>query len=264
MGRIIGSVPDHNIDKVLEKYPRKRNELPDTYRKIYDEHYMKNRAGATAASSVAQRMESWMHKKTAAGLSKSDYDGMRMLEIGAGTLNHLSYVPSSVSYSIVEPYEYLFKTSPHAHRISMAYADISDIPAEVKYDQIVSIATFEHVCSLPEVVAHAGLHLSNPGQLRVAIPSEGTLLWYLGWKLTTGLEFRLRRGLNYSVLMKYEHVNTAREIEQILAMLFREVKVRVFGIAKSISFYRYYECSSPDIERCKYVKAYFSSTLSDS
>lgn len=68
-----------------------------------------------------------------------------------------------------------------------------------------------------------------------SIPSEGTFLWKLGWKMTTGLEFKINYNLDYGKLMKYEHVNTAEEIEQILEYFFSEVSCKVFGLSKEIS-----------------------------
>jgi hypothetical protein len=73
--------------------------------------------------------------------------------------------------------------------------------------------------------------------------NEGTFLWKLGWKLTTGLEFRLSYGLDYGLLMAHEHVNTAYEIDRILRHFYEKVECSCFGINKSIAFYRFYLCT---------------------
>jgi hypothetical protein len=65
------------------------------------------------------------------------------------------------------------------------------------------------------------------------------------------LEFKLKHGLDYGLFMKHEHVNTAKEIEEVLEYFFKEIKCKVFGLSKSISFYRYYECHNPRIDRCR-------------
>jgi hypothetical protein len=140
-------------------------------------------------------------------------------------------------------------------RIRHIYRDTGQIPTRRQYDRITSVAVFEHVCNLPEVVARTGLLLNDGGALRVSIPSEGTWLWTLGWKLTTGLEFRLRYGLDYGVLMRHEHVNTAAEIEDVLRHFFRNLSCDVFGLSRGISLYRFYACSNPDRARCEaYLK----------
>ncbi|MGH9962066.1 MAG: hypothetical protein ACREBC_33880, partial [Pyrinomonadaceae bacterium] len=172
------------------------------------------------------------------------------LEIGAGTLNHFPYEAQSTLYDIVEPFRYLYESSPNLTSVREIYSDISAIPRIAKYDRIISIATFEHICNLPEVVAQSALLLADEGQLRAAIPSEGTILWRLGWKFTTGVEFKRKHKLDYEVLMKHEHVNTAREIEEILRHFFSKVAQAAFGFNKSLSFYQFYACSKPRLDTC--------------
>ena len=69
--------------------------------------------------------------------------------------------------------------------------------------------------------------------------------------MVTGHEFKKRYGLNYQVLMKYEHVNTANDIEAVLEVFFDRVACRVFGLCKGLGFYRFYECSSPRTEAAR-------------
>lgn len=234
---------------VFSQFPKIRPKLPKDIAAIYSAHYKSNRKGQTAASSLSQKMESWLHKQVAKDLidhSKSK----TTLEIGAGTLNQLRYEPVVGPYDIVEPFGELYKDSDSLRRIRNIYSDIDEIPDSYKYDRITSVATFEHICNLPEVIAKCGLLLSVGGALRISIPSEGTLLWELGWKLTTGLEFRIKHGLDYGLLMRHEHVNTANEIEEILNYFFVNVEPRYYGISRSFSLYQFYSCSSPRIEKC--------------
>ena len=114
------------------------------------------------------------------------------------------------------------------------------VPDNQRYDRITSIASFEHICNLPEVIAKSGLLLKPGGVLRTSIPSEGTCLWSLSWKLTTGIEFRIKYGLDYGILIKHEHVNSAREIEELLCYFFKNTKCIVFGLSKKLSFYQFY------------------------
>jgi hypothetical protein len=237
-------------ENLLARFPKRRPELPEAYRSIYVEHYRRNRGGASTASSLAIKMEAWMHRKVAADVSDTR-NHFTTLEIGAGNLNHLCYEPSSQPYEVVEPFEDLYQGSPYRNRVAAVYRDLDDI-ADRQFDRIISVATFEHLCDLPSVVARCGLLLAPGGNLRVAIPSEGTLLWTLGWKLTTGVEFRLRHGLSYGVLMRHEHVNTAAEIARVLDIFFRKVRRQVFGVTPLLSFYQFFECSTPDLERCRY------------
>ena len=231
---------------MFEDYPKKRTELPPAFQGIYSEYHRRNREGETTASALSQRMESWLHRKVASDVR--DTAERSTLEIGGGTLNQLKY-ENSRPYDIIEPFRELYVNSPFRDRIREFYNDIDQIDSTKKYDRIISIATFEHITDLPKVVAKTCILLSPGGTLRVSIPNEGNFLWKLGWKLTTGLEFRIRRGLDYGILMTYEHVNTADEIEKVIEYFYGKVSCLCFGIGKRFALYRFYECTDPDIKR---------------
>lgn len=235
---------------MFDNFPKLRPPLPREIEDIYTAHYKSNREGQTTASSLAQKMESWLHRQVAMDVANFQDSANVTLELGAGTLNQLKYEPPIEAYDIVEPLTDLYRDSPLLGRVRNIYSDISEVPSSCRYDRITSVATLEHVCNLPEVIARSGLLLAENGSLRASVPSEGTLLWTLGWKLTTRLEFKLKHGLDYGLLMKHEHVNTAREIEEVLQYFFKDIECKVFGLSKSISLYRYYECRSPRIDTC--------------
>jgi hypothetical protein len=110
------------------------------------------------------------------------------------------------------------------------------------------VAALEHICDLPVVLARTVLRLEPGGELRAAIPSEGGLLWRLGWTLTTGLEFRLRHGIDYGELMRHEHVNDAYEMEALIRALFEHVRIRSFGLGLQFSLYRFILASKPRLD----------------
>jgi len=234
---------------LFSQFPKHRAPLPPEYAAIYLQHYRNSREGNSQILSLAQRAERWMHRKVA----KDAGDGppKATLEIGAGNLNQLPYEPNSQPYDIVEPFRELYESSPHRQRVRNIYDDVSQIPQEHRYDRITSIAVLEHVCNLPELVARSALLLADGGCFRAGIPSEGTILWRLGWQLTTALDFRARHNLDYKVLMRYEHVNTASEIEEVLRYFFSDTRTSVFGVMRSLSFYQFFACSGPRLERCR-------------
>lgn len=236
---------------ILDKFPKKRIELPAAFQKIYNQHYLINREGKSATTSLSQKLESWMHKKVAEDVIANK--NLSTLEIGAGTLNQLKYEPAQKAYDIVEPFTELFEGSPLLHHVRTVYKDINEIN-NVKYYRITTIATFEHIMDLPFVVAKAALLLNEKGHLRVSIPNEGTIMWRLGTEVT-GFEFKKKYGLDYQILMQYEHVNTADDIEQVLDYFFEKTTCSVFGLSKSLAFYRFYDCSVP---RMKNVSNYFN------
>lgn len=228
---------------MFEKFPKKRQPLPEAYEKIYLKHYFESRCGKTAVLALASLMEGWLHRQ----VSRSSAPDKVTLEIGAGTLNQIPYERSS-AYDVVEPFKVLYEESPFIKKVRYKYDKINDVPAANRYDRITAIASFEHIENLPEVVAISCGLMKENGRLHVAIPNEGRFLWRFAYKMTTAVAFRRKYGLDYEVLMRYEHINTADEIEEILRHFFRDVKEKLLGLGKDFSVYRYYECGNQDLQ----------------
>ncbi|MCA9399030.1 MAG: class I SAM-dependent methyltransferase [Candidatus Omnitrophica bacterium] len=241
-------------DTMFSHYPKKREPLPPEYQAIYKQHFAENRKGSTRTSSAASKMEAWMHRRIAEDVEKA-VQSPRTLELGAGGLNHLCYEPDVKHYDVVEPYTDLIQESPYKDRVQHFYKDIFEVPQEPLYQRIISIAVLEHLEELPRIVAKSGLLMTEDGSFRAGIPNEGTILWKLGYRLTTGIEFRQRYKLDYEILMRHEHVNTADDIDAVLTYFFQKVRCRVFGLSKGFAFYRFYECHGPDKDKCReYLK----------
>lgn len=219
--------------------------MPAEFQKLFLEHMANNRSGGTPASYLTRKMEAWLHQRVARDVRGRT--GQATLEIGAGSLNQLAY-ERTVPYDIVEPSAASYGSSKYRDRVGHIYADISEIRPPARYDRITSIAVFEHILDLPQVVARTCLLLKENGTLRVAIPNEGTLLWKLGWAMTTGLEFRLKYGLKYGILMKHEHVNSAQEVEEVLGYFYKRLRCSCLDVGRRLAFYRFYECSAPQTE----------------
>lgn len=236
-----------DLATLLARFPKTRPALPPALQAIYTRQYLENRGGETPAASLSQRLERWLHRQVASDVRNSKAAGAT-LELGAGTLNQLAYEPTCEAYDIVEPFEDLYRDSVLKARVRAVYADASDVPRDRTYARITSVASLEHICDLPLVLARAARLLAPEGTLRAAIPSEGGFLWKLGWMCTTGLEFRLRHGLDYGLMMAHEHVNDACEIETLVRALFDEVEVRSFGIGRQFSLYRFLAARRPRLD----------------
>ena len=124
---------------MFESYPKQRPELPAAYKVIYEKAYAENRKGETRATSLAQRLERWLHYAVARDASADK----ATLELGAGTLNQLPYEPAAPRYDIVEPMTFLYEGSPHRARVRDAFAEIEHVPAERRYDRITSCASMK-------------------------------------------------------------------------------------------------------------------------
>lgn len=139
-------------------------------------------------------------------------------------------------------------------RIDSRFGDIGSIPAGELYDRVVSIACLEHLTNLPYVIAKCGLMLGPRGLFQAGIPMEGGFLWGLGWRMSTGLSFRLRHGLDYGEIMRHEHVSDANEIVSVVQYMFSRVTLKMFPLpVRHLSLYGYIEAQRPLLNRCKEI-----------
>ncbi len=235
-----------NIDRLLNDFPRIRPQLPPVYQDIYEQEYKDNRSGQNPVQNLSQRVESWMHRQVAGQASNGS-----ILEIGAGTLNHMPY-EKETSYDIIEPFTLLYEDSPHRERVRTAYTDICDVPDTLCYQRIISVAVLEHLEELPLTLAISACLLEPGGAFQAGIPSEGGFLWGLGWRTTTGLSYRVRTGLSYKTCMQHEHINNAPEIIALVKHFFKRVELRYFPLPHHhLSLYVYLHATEPEVNNCK-------------
>jgi SAM-dependent methyltransferase len=233
------------VERLLRTYPRTRPPLSPAHEASYVEHYRANRSGE-GISRIVMQLEAWMHREVARTTAET------ILELGAGNLNHVPYHPSARVYDVVEPFRELWEDSPHRRAVRSIFGDIAEVPEQSAYDTILSVAVLEHLTDLPTVIARSALLLRQGGELRAAFPSEGGFLWGLSWRTTTGAAYRLKRGLNYSAIMRHEHVNSAREILEILGYFFTQVEVTRFPSPwHHFSFYTAASATLPRLDRCR-------------
>jgi hypothetical protein len=240
--------------KIIARFPKTRPPLTPAHEKIYAEEYKKTRGDdKPLTSKISSGVSGWMHRKVAGSAPSGP-----VLELGAGTLNHLPYEEGAAPYDIVEPFTYLYEGHPGLKKIRTVYADIRDVPPAARYQRIISVAVLEHLTELPFAVARSGLLLADGGVFQAGIPAEGGFLWGLAWRCSTGLAYRLRTGLPYKALVRHEHINTAQEIVTVLRHFYKKVRVHYFPfIGVHASLFLYIEALEPDLERCQdYLKAY--------
>jgi hypothetical protein len=241
----------NNFLKLLEAFPKSRMDLPLKYKKIYEIEYKINRNGHSLINSLAIRLELWMHKKVAS------LKGDSILELGAGTLNHMKFESQFQFYDVVEPFKNLYLDNSNLNEIRNIYGDVNEIDGKNLYKKVLSIATLEHVTNLPYVLSKSAKLLRPDGVFQAGIPTEGGILWYLSWRFITGLSFFFRYGLNYAVVMRHEHVNTAKEIECLVKFIYRDVRIVRFPINSfHLSFYSYIEARNPDPEKIFFIESY--------
>ncbi len=214
-----------SVEALLASYPRIKPDLPPRQKAIYESHIVASRTGESRLLRAVNWVEGWMHRTVASASAP----GQTVLELGAGTLNHIPYEPDTV-YDAVEPMGALIAQSQLRDRLRALYGSIDAVPSANRYDRIFSIAVLEHLEELPRIVAKSAGLLKPGGLFQAAIPSEGGLLWGLSWRLTTGLAYRLRNGCAYAPVMRHEHINSAPEILAVLGWFFQDVQVKRFPL----------------------------------
>lgn len=230
------------IEALLRSYPRVRPALSPAHQASYVEHYRANRAD----SGISMRLEKWMHRQLARQSAAT------ILEIGAGNLNHVPYHPHAAAYDVVEPFRELWEDSPYRKSVRAIYHDLAEVPADAAYDLILSVAVLEHLTELPDIVARSALLLRDGGRWCAAFPSEGGFLWGLAWRTTTGVMYRMKWGLDYGAIRRYDHVNTAPEILAVLQYFFGAIELTRFPLpAHQLSFYAVATATEPRKDRCR-------------
>lgn len=79
--------------------------MPAAYARIYAAEYRANRVGGNWLARAVQGLEGWMHRVIARGGVGA---AGPILEIGAGTLNHLPY-EAARPYDAIEPFDALYE-----------------------------------------------------------------------------------------------------------------------------------------------------------
>ena len=237
----------NSMQELIQSYPRVRPELPASIAEHYDQEYHDQLSRKRLAWSASKRVEEWMHRKVRDGSR-----GGSVLELGAGPLNHLVFEEPDGAYDIVEPRDFLYRDSPELSKVRDCYRDLTDVPTDRNYDRVISVAVLEHIPDLPQCLAKCGTLLKSGGILQAGIPEEGGFLWGAGWRMTTGLSFKLRTGCSYGLVMRHEHLSEAPEIEKLVGFFFEDVRVCRFPFAlHHLSLYGYIEARQPRLERCR-------------
>ncbi len=239
---------DAGIGAVMGRFPKIRPALSPKEEAVHATLMKRNRERLTLFTRVSDFLESWMHRRVSKGTQLPP--GHHLLEIGAGTLNHIPYEPAEVVYDVVEPSTNMYDDKTGHDRVRAFYANTGDIDNAQRYDRIITIAALEHMTDLPANVAKSGLLLNDGGVFRAGIPSEGGLIWGLSWRLI-GLDLFIRTRHNWAEHMRHEHVNTASEIISVVEYFFDRVTVRRFPLPfHHLSFYAAIDARQPNRERC--------------
>lgn len=168
-------------------------------------------------------------------MSRCNFSGKKILEIGPGDISHLPYwwnnkdkPASNINYVIADIQESMLKKSAQAltqagvpYAIKKVERYQENLPFKKdEFDSIVTFYALEHIYPLQPYLEEMKRILKPGGMIVGAIPAEGGLAWGLGRYLTTRRWFKKNTTIDPDKLICWEHPNFADYILRNLSLVF--------------------------------------------
>jgi len=201
------------------KWPKSRPDLTGEQKRIFSDWYQHwlSKAGMQGQYSFIDRFG---HEYA----TKTFKNGCKTLDIGAGNGAHLEYENLDA-----QEYTALEYSGELIGDLKMRYpkikAVIGDCQKELDFldnyfDRVLAIHVLEHLDNLPATLRETHRTLRPDGKFSVVIPCEGGMLYSIGRKFSSERMFVKRYHQSYDWLIKYDHINTAKEVLSELKNLF--------------------------------------------
>jgi SAM-dependent methyltransferase len=162
---------------------------------------------------------------------RSAVPSARTLEIGPGNGSHLKVEDLSAheEYVALELRPFLSDQISQQPHLKVVVGDCqARLPFEDDaFDRVLAIHVLEHLDNLPAALEEVARVLRPSGLFSVVIPAEGGAAYALGRRATVQRKFEKRYQIPYKDVIRYDHINTAREVLGELRRIFR-VKHRTF------------------------------------
>ncbi len=200
-------------------WPKYRPDLTEEQKRIFSDWYQHwlSKAGMQGRYSF---IDQFGHEYAA----RTFKDGCKTLDIGAGNGAHLKYENLEMQeYTALEHSSELLgdltRLYPKARTV------IGDCQKEMDFqdnyfDRVLAIHVLEHLDNLPVTLREVHRTLRSGGKFSVIIPCEGGMLYSIGRKFSSEKMFIERYHQSYDWLIKYDHINTAKEVIAELKDLF--------------------------------------------
>ena len=156
---------------------------------------------------------------------RSAVPGSRTLEIGPGNGSHLQFedMESQQEYVALELRESLSRSiTGDTSRVRVVVGDCQsrlDFPDQT-FDRVLAIHVLEHLDNLPAALDEIARVMKPAARFSVLIPAEGGLGYAIGRRLTVQRQFEKRYNMPYHWMIRYEHINKAREVIHELKRVF--------------------------------------------
>ena len=211
----------------MSKWPKQLPPLTEEQKRVKDD-WMKfwlgilpNRYGA---------IERFNHGYPA----RSCRPGGRVLEIGAGLGEHVSYENlENTEYHALELRPEIADEIRRRHpQVKVVAGDCEKcIPFTDRFfDRVIAIHVLEHLPNLPSALKEIHRTLKPGGEFCAVIPCEGGLAYGFARLISSKRIFEKRYGMSYDFCIRSEHVNRPREIMEELGLHFETRDISFFPL----------------------------------
>ena len=146
--------------------------------------------------------------------------GTRTLEIGAGIGGHIPFENLDVQeYHVLEMRaEFCARLAERLppNRVHAGSIEEPQPFAAGSFDRVIAIHVLEHLRNLPAALAEVRRLLNPEGFFDVVLPTEGGLGYGLARKVSSDRMFKKNFGMDYTPIIRNEHVNTFDEVFSLL------------------------------------------------
>ena len=208
-------------------WPKSRPALTEEQKRIFSDWYQHwlSEAGMQGRYSFVDRFG---HEYAARTFEK----GCKTLDIGAGNGAHLKYENlDAQEYTALEYSRELLEDINRLYPKAKTVIGDCQKPMDFQkdyFDRVLAIHVLEHLDNLPVTLGEVNRMLRPGGKFSVIIPCEGGMLYSIGRKFSSEKMFKARYHQSYDWLIKYDHVNTAREVLAELKHLFNVDRSQYF------------------------------------
>lgn len=148
----------------------------------------------------------------------------KILDVGSGSGYHLKFeeISKRRTYICLDP-EIVLLDKIAQKNVVKIQAGCENIPLKPKsVDVIIASHILEHVTNLRKCVNELKRVLKDEGLLLVVLPCDPGVAWKIINRITPSRKRLRKKGLDYDIVMRYEHPNT---FNKCIKELTREFKV---------------------------------------
>lgn len=160
----------------------------------------------------------------------------KVLEIGAGTGEHLGYVRHTFDrYHMTDLSSSMLDKARNRHgnleKVVFEQHDALNLSfPDQCFDRLISVYNLEHLPNPHEAIREWKRVVKKGGVISISIPTEGGLAWNTGRFLTTRRSFA-KEGLNLDYIIAREHVNACYRLVSLINYYFPEKSTNWFPFA---------------------------------